>query len=617
MPFRDPVPASAQSLQCRPRRQAPAATCRQTALLQPPSQRIRHSRRGIRACRTAVQACGLWLCVTSCLCRTALAQTDTAADAQFVDVAVARGLVFQHHSPFTPQRHLHLTMGSGVAWLDIDRDSWPDLYLAQGQTWTPPGTPPASSPLPHCLLRNRRGYFSDITAAAGVANFDYGMGVLAGDVDNDGFTDVLVTSFGHNQLYLNNGDGTLRRVDTAISSPAWSYSASATWTDLDADGSLDVYITNYLTIDPDNYTLCSQTHREQTVAVPCPPRKYAWPADSLYRNTGTGQFVDESLSCGVQQLPPSPGLGVLTADLNDDGALDLYVANDTTANFLLLNDGKAHYTDQAVVAGAAFNRLGEGEAGMGVACGDVDGDGRLDLFVVNYYGESNTLYRNEGRGLFLDVTAEFALAAPSRTRLGFGTLLTDFNNDGWLDIFVANGHLVDQLEAIGMNIPFRQQPQLLQNDGGQRFRDRSTAAGPYFGRKLLGRGCAAADFDRDGRTDLVVQHLQEQAGLLHNRTTSAGHALQLELIGTAGNRDAIGARVTVVTPDRTLVRQRDSGISYLSCSEARLTIGIGTATIATAVEVRWPSGRVEWWPQLAADTPITLVEGRGNAGSRP
>ncbi len=534
-----------------------------------------------------------------------------APPVRFEDVADRVGVHFDHCSPLTEERHLHLTMGSGAAWIDYDRDGWPDLYLGQGRAWTGPGREPDDGRPIDRLFRNRGGHFDDVTPHVRIVEAEYTMGLAVGDLDNDGFPDLYVSAFGCNSLYLNNGDGTFTDVSSATGTDYAGYGAGCTWTDIDADGCLDLYVANYLRIDPANYTLCTQAYRGRTVRLICPPRKYPWEPDVLYRNSGDGRFEDASQAAGLRAVRPLPGLGVVTGDWDDDGDLDLYVANDTTENLLWTNDGAGRFTDRGVASGAAFNRVGEAEAGMGVAAGDVDGDGRADLFVTNYYGETNTLYRNEGAGLFLDVTPELGLAAPSRTRLGFGTLFADFDHDTHLDLFIANGHLNDRLPDIGQDVPFQQQPQLMRNQAGRRFIDASVEAGPYFQRELLGRGCAAADFDRDGLTDVAVLHLNDRASLLRNVSTTHGAALALELIGTRASRDAIGARVEVELPSARVVRFRDGSTSYLSCSEGRLLIGIGENVSAQRVRVRWPGGRNESWTGVLAGQVVQLIEGRG------
>jgi hypothetical protein len=525
-------------------------------------------------------------------------------------VADGAGIRFVHRSPFTEERHLHLTMGSGVAWLNFDRDGWPDLYLAQGRGWAGADREPNDGRPIDRLFRNAGGRFHDVTQFVGIDEAEYTMGLAVGDYDNDGFPDLYISNFGPNRLLHNNGDGTFSDVSAMTGTGHSGYGASCTWTDVDGDGCLDLYVTNYVRIDRRNYTVCSQEYRGRKVHVLCPPRKYEFEADVLYRNEGDGRFTDVSLAAGIAAVEPQPGLGVVTGDLDDDGDLDLYVANDTTPNQLWANDGQGHFTDVGPLSGTALDRNGEAQAGMGVAAGDVDADGRLDLFVTNYYGESNTLYRNEGAGLFLDVTDELGLGAPSRTRLGFGTLLADFDHDTQLDVFIANGHLSDRLPDIGQNVPFRQCAQLICH-AGSRFIDASDQAGPYFQRELLGRGCAAADYDRDGRLDVAVQHLNDPPALLRNTTQTRGAALQLRLIGVHGSRDAVGAQVDVEYPGGALRRHRGGSASYLSCGEGRLVIGIGEHPVATRVRVQWLGGAAETWHDVPAGRVVRLIEGRG------
>ena len=550
------------------------------------------------------------LAVSPAIERPAFGQAAGVTSAHFEDVSESTGLSFRHNSPFSKDRHLHLAMGSGVAWLDIDQDGWPDLSFAQGNTW-PELTERADEDLSlDRIFRNQRGNFTDVTSEAGLLNARYSMGLAAGDLDNDGFVDLMISCFGAHLLYRNNGDGTFDDVSSQLNSVPSILSASCTWIDCDQDGLLDLYVTNYVQIDLDNYAVCTQSHRDRTVAIPCPPRKYPWPADTLYKNMGDGRFMDVSQAAGLHDCEKSAGLGVVAGDFNGDQIIDLYVANDTTANFLLINDGQGHFQENAIVAGVAFNRLGEGEAGMGVSSGDVDGDGRLDLFVGNYYGESNTLYRSEAQGIFLDVTAEYGLAAPSRTRLAFGTLLTDFNNDTWLDAFVANGHLSDRLNELGLKIPFRQRSQLFMNSQGVRFREASAGAGAWFQKEIVGRGCATGDFNLDGFSDIVVQDLNGPTALLQNSGDSQNQSISLLLKGRSGNRDGIGARVEVVLPDQTLVRCREGSSSYLSCNDTTLVIGLGEISQAVSVRIQWPSGALQTVTGVSPGTRMIIVEGR-------
>lgn len=542
--------------------------------------------------------------------KTLQSQIQLAEVPVFSDVADSTGLKFKHHSPFTNLRHLHLTMGSGVAWIDIDQDGWPDVCFGQGATWN--GNPQHRSRDEHCdrVFRNRFGKFSDVTPESGIANHQYSMGLAVGDFDNDGFSDIYTSCFGKCRLHKNLGDGTFEDVSFQTEITPWIVAASCTWIDADVDGFLDLYVTNYIRIDEQQYSVCSQSHLGKRVSIPCPPRKYEWLPHLLFKNSGDGRFIDISESAGLTALPASAGLGVITNDFNDDQFPDLYVANDTTANFLLMNDGNGVFVDNAIVGGAGLNRIGEAEAGMGVCGGDIDGDHRPDVFVGNYYGESNTLYRNEGHGLFLDVTAEFGLAAPSRTRLAFGTLMCDFNNDSWPDLFVANGHLSDQLAEVGMQIPFRQRSQLFINEAGRHFNDCSADSGSYFEREVLGRGCAAADYDLDGDVDVVVQHLDDHASLLQNVGIPQNRSVAVKLIGRNGNRDAIGAKLELQTIDRRLTRERDGSSSYLSCNDDRLVVGIGKSDQPVSVHVKWPRGARVASSGIEPGRKFCIVEGQ-------
>jgi len=557
-----------------------------------------------------ISLASFFLAVAPLIGQAAFAQAAGVTSSHFAEVSESAGLKFRHYSPFSEQRHLHLAMGSGVAWLDIDQDGWPDLCFAQGSAWPEPTGDHVEDSSLDRIFRNQRGRFTDVTREAGILNARYSMGLAAGDLDNDGFVDLMISCFGSHRLYRNNGDGTFADVSSQLNSVPSMLSASCTWIDCDQDGLLDLYVTNYVQIDLDHYAVCTQSHRDRTVAIPCPPRKYPWPSDTIYKNMGDGRFMDVSKAAGLHDCEKSAGLGVVAGDFNGDQIIDLYVANDTIANFLLINDGHGHFHENAIAAGVAFNRLGEGEAGMGVSSGDVDGDGRLDLFVGNYYGESNTLYRSEAHGVFLDVTAEYGLAAPSRTRLAFGTLLADFNNDTWLDAFVANGHLSDRLNELGLKIPFRQRSQLFMNSQGARFRDASASAGAWFQKEIVGRGCATGDFNLDGFPDIVVQDLNAPTALLQNSGDSQNQSVSLLLKGRSGNRDGIGARVEVVLPNQTIVRCREGSSSYLSCNDASLVIGLGEISQAVSVRIQWPSGDLQTVTEVSPGTRTIIVEGR-------
>ncbi|NQV26614.1 MAG: CRTAC1 family protein [Rhodopirellula sp.] len=529
---------------------------------------------------------------------------------QFEDVSKQAGINFQHYSPLTPERHLHLFMGSGAAWLDYDRDGWPDLYFGQGQAWNDDGQ--KSPPSNRFLSNTGDGTFRDVTVNANLVNVDYSMGVAVGDFDNDGFADIYVSSYGLNRLYHNNGDGSFSEIATSRRLDDDRFGASCTWADIDGDGNLGLFVTNYLKLDKNDYPLCRRSESGHTYYSGCHPRYQKHEYDILFRNKGDGTFADISKDAGLLSEPARCGLGVVATDLDNDGDVDFYVANDTVHNQLWINDGHGKFTDEALLTGVAVNRIGIAEAGMGVATGDVDGDGLSDLFVTNYFNESNTLYRNEGFA-FTDVTSEYGLAAPSQMRLAFGASLFDIDNDGWLDLFVANGHVNTDHQDPGRNEPFAQLPQLFHNQNGRRFRDVSAQGGDYFKRHLVGRASCVADFDRDGRLDLAVQHLNGPASLLRNNTTPTGHVVQLELVGTKSARDGNNAVVRVVVGGRQIMRAVVGSSSYLSSSDIRLVIGIGEYEIADSIEVRWPGGRRESWRSVPTASVQRLIEGTGSS----
>jgi hypothetical protein len=527
---------------------------------------------------------------------------------KFEDVSKQARVDFQHSSPLTPERHLHLFMGSGAAWLDFDRDGWPDLYLGQGKAW---GNDNQKSPPSNRFLANLGdGTFRDVTINANLINLDYSMGVAVGDFDNDGFADIYVSSYGQNRLYHNNGDGSLSEIATDRGLDDSRFGSSCTWADIDGDGNLDLFVTNYLKLDQDDYPLCKHTEPGRTYYSGCHPRYQKHEYDILFRNNGDGTFTDKSEEAGLISGPARCGLGVVATDLDNDGDIDFYVANDTVHNQLWINNGTGKFTDEALLAGVAVNRIGIAEAGMGVAAGDVDGDGLPDLFVTNYFNESNTLYRNEGFS-FTDVTSEYGLAAPSQMRLAFGASLFDIDNDGWLDLFVANGHIHTGHLDPGRNEPFAQLPLLFHNQNGRRFRDASSQSGDYFKRHLVGRASCVADYDRDGRLDLAVQHLNGPVTLLRNNTPSAGQVVQLELVGTKSARDSNGTVVLIKAGTFQITRAVVGSSSYLSSSDSRLVVGVGENEIADTITVRWPTGRQESWYQIPTGALQRLIEGTG------
>jgi tetratricopeptide (TPR) repeat protein len=524
----------------------------------------------------------------------------------FVDDAAGAGLQFVHHNGWEMARLIPPASASGgVGLLDYDGDGWLDVYVVQG------GPFPAGPQAPRDgdrLFRNRGdGSFEDVTEQAGIAGRvrGYGHGVAVADFDNDGRPDVFLTRWHAYVLLRNRGDGRFEDVtERAGLAGDRDWPTSAAFADFDQDGDLDLYVCHYLSWDVHDHPVCVDPRDPATYH--CHPRDFPALPDRVFRNDG-GRFVDATADAGLVD-PDGRGLGVVAADLDDDGKVDLYVANDGTANYLLHNRGGFHFEERALDAGAAASGSGLFQAGMGVACGDLDGDGRVDLAVTNFYNESTSFFRNLGGGRFGEQGDAIGVGPPSRYLLGWGIAFPDVNNDGRLDLMTANGHIYDARPQL----PFTMPVQLLLGGGDGRLTDVSRQAGPPFQSLHLGRGLAAGDLDNDGRVDALVVAQNEPLIYLHNQTR-AGHFVVLRLEGTTSNRDAVGARVTLAAGGRRLVAQRIGGGSYQSASDPRLHFGLAGATRVETLEVRWPSGRVDRYRDLAADAAYHLREGNPRA----
>ena len=533
------------------------------------------------------------------------APSDFAARPAFTDDAAGVGLRFVFDQDPSPDRQLPETMSGGVGLLDYDGDGRLDVYCVQGG----PLKPNAGRPSPgDRLFRNRGdGTFEDKTEASGIAAMPrgYGHGVTVGDIDNDGRPDLFVTRFGSYALYRNRGDGTFEdKTDAAGLGGARGWPTSAAFADLDGDGDLDLYVCHYLKWDRDRPTRCFDAESKRPTY--CQPKAFEAEPDHLFRNDG-GRFVDVSAEAGIVDRD-GRGLGVVAADLDGDNRIDLFVANDTTANFAFFNQGGLRFRESGLESGLAANAAGGYLAGMGVAYGDADGDGRPDLAVTNFYDESTTLYRNLGRGFFADAGAASGIAAPSRYLLGFGISFLDYDNDGRLDLATADGHVNDSRPLYPYAMPML----LLAGNGSGRFVDATASAGPPLTAPRIGRGLAVGDLDNDGRVDLLVVSQGEPLAYLHN-DTPGGRYLVLRLEGDRSGRDAVGARVVVTSGGRRRSVWRFGGGSYLSASDSRLHVGLGGRNRAESVEVFWPSGRTDRFENLKADTGYLLREGRSAA----
>ena len=479
----------------------------------------------------------------------------------FREVAQETGLRFTHEPGAAGQYRLPEIIGSGVALLDYDGDGDLDVYLVQGS----PNARTSSRLFRNEMMKDRRLRFTDVTETAGVARRGWGMGAAVGDYDNDGDPDLYVTSFGSNTLYRNEGRGRFADVtsEAGVDDPRWS--ASAAFVDYDADGDLDLFVTAYVDFSEKGNKPCYDPAGQRDY---CLPAEYRPLPARLFRNEGGGRFSDVTDPSGIGSAAGA-GLGVVSTDANGDGFLDLYVANDGTKNHLWMNTGNGRFTEDGLMSGTAYDAAGRAEAGMGVAAADFDADGDEDLFVTNLIGETNTLYLNDGKGLFEDATVRLKLAAPSRPFTGFGTDWFDFDNDGWLDLFVANGAvaIVDVLR--GRPYPYQQRNLLLRNEGGQGFRDLTGDAGPALALEEVSRGAAFGDIDNDGDVDIVVSNNNGPARLLLNEQRSR-HWLSIRLEGTTAARDGQGALVRVLRTWRASSREASTHRWQLS-ERQRLT----------------------------------------------
>ncbi len=542
--------------------------------------------------------------------------------ASFRDDAADSGLVFRYingHDAEGGGRRMYEFTGGGVAVLDFDGDGWPDVYLAQGTSW-----PVDRSDTRHSdrLFRNVGGVrFEDVTESAGLAETGFGQGVAAGDIDGDGWPDLHVSNVGGNRLYLNNGDGTFHDATEAALLPGdgdASWSTSAAIADINGDGHADIYVVNYLS-GPDLFT---RVCRDGTGRVRmCQPFQFPEALDRVYLGRGDGTFRDGTAKsdfgvAGGFGVEGGKGLGVVAADLDADGRLELFVANDTRANFLfrVAEPGRGVcLVETGLLAGVGLSGDGRAEGSMGIAVGDADGDGRPDLFVTNFLDETNTLYAGIGRGRFSDRTRRAGLANSSRQTLGFGTQFLDADLDGDLDLLVANGH-VDDYSDVGR--PHKMATQYYRNRGNGRFDLlEDPALGSHFRQKILGRGLAVLDWNRDGRPDAVITALDVPTVLLTNTTGQAGGGLVIRLVATAGHRDAIGARVKLGAGAKVRWFELTSGDGYLASNQRCLVIGRGSDQGAVRVEVNWPGRTSEVFEGLTGDREWVLVEGRGEAVS--
>jgi hypothetical protein len=522
---------------------------------------------------------------------------------RFTDITREAGLRFVHHHGGTGRKYFVETSGSGACFFDYDQDGDADLYVVQ------------SGPLPdslafgkqgNCsaLYRNDHGRFMEVTDEAGVGNFGYGQGCCAADYDGDGDLDLYVTNFGANRLYRNEGNGIFKDVTASAHVAVPGYNTGASFADIDGDGDLDLYVARYARYRLGSDPPCSQAPGLHSY---CPPAQFDGDPDVLLRNNGDGTFTDITAGSGISD-PHGKGLGVLFVDYDQDGKPDLYVANDGTLNRLYHNLGGDKFADVTAVAGVGMGENGRLAAGMGIDSVDVDGDGRLDLFVSNFTAEPNDLYVNRGDGTFDLRSTASGLGGPSIPFTGFGAAFIDYDLDGLSDVLIANGHVADDIEKATPGITYAEPTLLCRNVGNGSFEDVSASIGGDLVRHRVGRGMALADIDGDGDLDVLINNSNSPPTLLRNDGGNQRHWTQLKLVSNGPNRFAIGAMVRVSAGGRTQTREVRTGASYLSQHDFTLTLGLGLSKKVDAVTVRWPDGKTQQWHDLPSGQLHVLNE---------
>ena len=538
--------------------------------------------------------------------RGAFAQSPSSV--KFIDIAQSAGIDFRHDNAASSEKYLIETMGSGCGWIDYDQDGLLDLYLANGaatRLYKP------AHPLRSALYRNNGdGTFTDVTVRAGVgAEGLFGMGVAVGDYDNDGYPDLLILGYGRCILYHNNGNGTFTDVTARAGvENLGRWASSAAWFDYDNDGRLDLVIANYIDWSPDRNFWCGD--HGPGMRSYCHPDDYNGEAPTLYHNNGDGTFTDVSKQSGVG-LKPGNGLGVVTFDYDNDGWQDIFIANDSMANFLFHNNRDGTFREVGYLAGVAVSADGLPEAGMGTDAADTTGKGRMDLIVIHLDSQLARLYQNMGDGTFDDATLRSGLGYATFHMSGFGARFMDYDNDGAPDIFMANGHVLDNIQRYNASVHYAEPKLMFRNLGRGTFQNVSEELGRDFQFPRVSRGAAIGDFDNDGDLDILVNNNGERPQLLRNDGGNANHWLEIFLIGTRSNRDAVGARVKLSAGDLVLYEQRKGGMSYQSAQDPRLHFGLGKYSFVDALEVLWPSGAVTKLAKIQADRIIAIEEGKG------
>ena len=527
---------------------------------------------------------------------------------KFIDITSASGVRFQHLASHTPKKYLLETMGSGVALFDYDNDGRLDIFLINGAPLADPtsrGTIPQKSGAKYwnrLFHQKSDGIFEDVTEKAGLQGVGYGMGVAVGDYDNDGFEDLYVTAYGGNRLYHNNGDGTFTDVTEKAGVGGSGWSTSAAWIDLDNDGLLDLVVLRYVVWDFDDI-YCGE-HREGYRAY-CHPDYFRAITPLVFHNDGNGHFTDITQKSGIAK--PGKGLGITLADYDRDGRIDIFIANDSMPEFLYHNDGNGHFSETALMAGVAVDVNGRTFAGMGTEFADYNNDGRPDIFVDDLANQMYAIFQNNGDGTFTYTTYDTDLGRISMLHSGWGVRFLDYDNDGWKDLIIAQGHDLDTIQLSYPQLRYREPLMLLRNDG-KRFVDVSAESGTVFQQAWVGRGLASGDLDNDGRVDIVVTTNDGPPYVVRNETNTNNHWLTLNLVGHRSNRDAIGAEVKVTTSQGAQYATVSTAASYLSSSDKRVHFGLGSESVAQSIGIHWPSGIVQTLKNVSADRILQVDE---------
>ena len=529
---------------------------------------------------------------------------------RLVDVAEQAGLTLLNICGGPSKDFIVEVNGNGAAFFDYDNDADMDVLIVNGSTLA--NMKHGGDQMVALFRNDGKGQFADVTAASGLRARGWGMGTCIADYDNDGFQDIYVTAFGPNVLVRNNGDGTFTDVTAGAGVGDTRWSTNCAFADYDRDGDVDLYVANYLAFSEVTIPRrgASANCRYLGIDVMCGPRDLVGEPDALYRNNGDGTFTDVTRATGIVD-PGHYGFGVIFSDLDGDSWPDIFVANDSVPNLLFRNNRDGTFSETGLASGLALNGDGKPQAGMGADAADYDGDGRLDVFVTNFSQDYNTLYRNSAEGFFLDVSHETGVATPSIPYLGWGTGFADFDNDGLLDIFVANGHVYPDIDRFGLGTKYLQRKQLFRNLGKGRFRDASEEVGAGLLIEKSSRGAAFGDIDNDGDIDVLVINMNDRPTLLRNDTRSANNWIALKLVGRSHNRDAIGARVWLEDEGSLQVAEVRSGGSYLSHNDMRVRFGLGRRTKVPPLKVRWPDGAAEWFEGLTINRNLVIRQGQG------